>query len=268
MREVHNCSPLLRIRRSEALDTGHGVGDGCTNARGYNITTTRPHNGLTGDCVAGYIITSTVTTLPSAQQTLHDLAPLVAVLHYEFRRVWRESVRPYFEHDARAIDEVTAGFLLRDQVGYSLKRRRGVSLVEDGDTSTFTFSELALKGLEGTFKNYGFKILRSRDGQIPSPRNSERRSDFYAQQLRLPGLAEATGQTHNIVFLWDFSEDYNVFTLRIAMPLQPDGSAPHFNELAAQPEDDDDIDLDVTWNDQPETAGSLSLPTGNGHYDP
>ena len=188
----------------------------------------------------------TMDGLPTPEQAIDDLAPLVAALHVEFPRVLSSSIRPYFARDGRMLDEVTAGLLFRDQVGYWLKQRN-FSIINDGSgTMQFRMRELALKGIEGTLGRWRFKILRSRDGLVPPPRDSERRATFYAQnQLPLPGFEFLQGCSpqYNVVFLWDFNADYTVFSLRIAMPLDAAGAMTHFNKLVDNPQTDADIDL-------------------------
>ena len=205
-------------------------------------------------------------TLATAQQALDDLAPLIAALHIEFPGALEDSIVPYFQRENRPFDAVTAAFLFRDQIGYRLKLRNFKLIEDDGDDKVFNVRELALKGIEGTLGNWRFKILRSRNGLVPPPRDSERRAKFYAQgQPAFPGwaaLVEDPQERHNIVFLWNYDAEYTEFSLRVAMPLDDTGRVTEFNESAPMPDSQGDYtDLDVrrrTPIESPEDRSSWS----------
>ena len=196
--------------------------------------------------------------LPTSEQASNELAPLIAALWVAFPHV-RESIKVYFDCDGRTFDKTTATFLVRDQIVWRLKLHNYDVIEESDGSKEFTVQELALKGIEGVFGRWRFKILRSRDGLIPPPRDSTRRAAFYAQaQWPLPGLEPwllhcDPQMRHNVVFLWDCDAEYRTFSLRIAMPLDPEGATTHFNVMVTRPIEEDDIDLDVRRREPAET---------------
>ena len=172
---------------------------------------------------------------PDEQQARRELAPLVSALHRILPRVATERVIPYFEAAGLAVDDTLATHMTRFETRRALGQE-GIdayydedSYVEDEPPPPVDLKQLNLSGIEGTYGGWPFKILRSRNGEVPPPGGSHRRRQFYCQiqRLRLPGFDEAPRPARNrpnVVILWDHDTEYRRFQISIAVPEHTNGA--------------------------------------------
>ena len=121
--------------------------------------------------------------------------------------------------------------MLRYEVYEVLRQQEIDASIDDPADSRDQDADVGLNwlpnnGIEGTYRGWSFKILRSRDGAVPPPGKSTRLRSYLCQQLRLlPWTGEKVVQSRpNAVFLWDCDIDYAVFELKLAVPRETHGS--------------------------------------------
>ena len=118
--------------------------------------------------------------------------------------------------------------MLRYEVLWQLQQR-GIDASEfndavdpDGD-SLLHLRGLPNNGIEGIFNGWRFEILRSRNGDVPSPGRSAKRRAYYCQSQyeTVPNVSNgkrAKTAPPNVVILWNFDADYETVTIRLAVP--------------------------------------------------
>ena len=216
-----------------------------------------------------------IPNTPSKEQALAELFPLTALLYEAFPEIAENIVLPYFFDRQREVDERLATDMFRYEMKHVLNSR-GVDVdLDDEDMGQEFQSEVDLNwlpnnGIEGTYKGWRFKLLRSRNGSVPPPGRSERRKLYYAQQLPLAGFENPVKSQYrpNLVILWDFERPYKQVTINLAMPKESTGAFGavqcHFNDVVRHPaevtaqmvgtlkhnfEDCDLPELDVSWKE-------------------
>ena len=207
-------------------------------------------------------------------QALQELNPLTTAL-YDFLEAGVVEVIPWFHNRDLPTDERLATDMLR----YEVRRRlKGwgieVDMEEDVD-----LTPLPNNGIEGTFNGWSFKLLRSRNDEVPPPGGSVRRANYCSQQLRLIPLDEQAGSEPrpNTVILWNFDSRYEQAQLRLAVPREARGPhaqvACYFNvpvphpalETVAPSSDVDTTEPDVRWKESPEVEHEEQVEQ---RYDP
>ena len=136
-------------------------------------------------------------------------------------------VVPYFSRRERAINERLATDMLRYEM-LSHLQQRGIKAEEVNEPSLadddpkLQVDSIPNNGIQGTFNDWPFKILRSRDGRIPTPGNSIKRRAYYNQsgyqQFPLFPADEDFQPRPNAVLLWNFDSPYESLHLRLAVP--------------------------------------------------
>ena len=167
-------------------------------------------------------------SVPEAHQLLDDLRHLTNAVQ-EYLPQAAEIVLPYFKNRKREVSRP----LVSNMIRYELKAlllEAGIPVTDEEDAEGLTYlsenekvpmEPIANDGLEGTFKGYRFKILRSDDGQLPTPGYSERKQAFYGQQLALFAVAPGDPPVHlNVVLLWSFDPNYRIPRLYLSVPRQ------------------------------------------------
>ena len=161
------------------------------------------------------------------QKVLEELSPLTCALYHLLPEYATKKVIPFFGNEGREIDESLATHILRYEVRRALKQN-GIDIYgDDGEnTPPVDLKKLHLSGIEGVFLGWRFKVLRSRDDEVPPPGRSETRMRYYSQaeQLPLPGFEynpPRPDQQINVVILWDCDSAYRDFQLRVALPKEP-----------------------------------------------
>ena len=234
--------------------------------------------------------------VPSKEQVLSELFPLTTVLYETFPEIAADTVVPYFSDREHVVDQRLATDMLRYEIKYILNSHGFDAEYDDDPMDQDAPSEVDLKrlpnnGIEGTYRGWRFKLLRSRNGCVPPPGRSERRKLYYAQQhyaqqLPLSGFEEPIRPPllPNLVILWDFDSSYKRVTIRVAIPKESIGEfgivscyfnvpVPHPVEVTSQWAstldnhfDDDDLrEIEITWKEQDaveleEHLGELQIP--------
>ena len=168
-----------------------------------------------------------LTNIPPPEQALAELAALTASLHEILPRAATEQVVPYFSRRGRPINERTATDMLRyetlwhiQQLGIQAEPVDEPSVTDDDPK--LQVDSLPNNGIQGTFKDWPFKILRSRDGRIPPPGNSAKRRAYYNQiryqQFPMFPADDYCQPRPNAVLLWNFDSTYAAVHLRLAIP--------------------------------------------------
>ena len=142
-----------------------------------------------------------------------------------FPEIASTCVKPYFEKRRRSINQRLASDLFKYEIQWGLANV-GISAWTEEDPqyeqsqSELTMNPLANNGIEGIVNGWGFKILRSRDGSVPSAGRAGRRRSYCAQQLRLIPLdnSGSSQDRPNSILLWDFDEGYENVSLKLAVP--------------------------------------------------
>ena len=191
---------------------------------------------------------------PSLDTALQELRPLTTVLYEHFPEVATRVVIPYFYGRGHLVNHRLATDMLRYEICKCLREADIDAHPYDEPESTHTMrmSDLANNGIEGVFSGWPFKVLRSRDGDVPPPGRSTRKKAYF-QQLPLFSLPNEPDSLHrpNVVVLWDCDQAYTRFTLRLAQPFETRGSYGHvrcrYNEVIPHP------------------ATEVQTPLGNGH---
>ena len=159
-------------------------------------------------------------TIPNELEALGELSGLTALLFHAFPMVAAERVLPYFRRHDPEVDAGLAAHMLRHGVRAYLKRL-DLFLVDEEESF---LADLSNSGIAGVYrKQWGFKVLRSKDGEIPPSGDSERRRAFMCQQISLFPFQ----QRPNAVLLWEFlDKGYTQFDLKLALPkgVNPDGT--------------------------------------------
>ena len=159
-------------------------------------------------------------TMPDELEALRELSGLTALLFHAFPMVAAERVLPYFRLHDLEVDAGLAAHMLRHGVRAYLKQ---IDLFLVDEEESF-LADLSNSGIAGVYRNqWGFKVLRSKNGGIPLSGDSERRRAFMCQQISLFPFQ----QRPNAVLLWEFlDKDYTEFDLKLALPtgVNPDGT--------------------------------------------
>ena len=199
-----------------------------------------------------------ITPLPSKEQALEELTDLIAMLYVAFPEIARECVIPYFSTRGRRPNPR----LFTDMCRYEVRELlliRGIEVCDDNDADEIDLRELANNGIEILYrKQWGLKVLRSRNGEVPGPGDSKRRRAYYAQQIRL------SQSRPNAVILWDFDPDYTDVSLRLALPREVDSNGDvscHYNvpiprPVLILPESSDQQEPEVQWKAAQESASA------------
>ena len=224
-----------------------------------------------------------ITEIPPRKQAYSELLPLTTVLYEVFPEVASGFVIPYFTNRGRSIDQSLVTDMLRYEVKCRLKEQ-GIDVYQDDeDSSDRVLPEVDLNwlpnnGIEGMFQGWCFKLLRSRNDEVPSPCGSDRRKLFYAQQLPLGGRGSqnALQNRPNLVILWNFDASYRQVHIRIAVPKEAAGDFGavkcYYNfsvpdpvlEVSQYPVDEAFVEeLEVTWKEsgQAEFGAQLEITT-------
>lgn len=163
--------------------------------------------------------------IPSKEQALQELQTLTDSLYDFFPRIAAEEVVPYFSRRGRPVNARLATDILRYEAHWHLTRL-GIEVNFEDDSANdsiepgVSLNWLANNGIEGTFANWAFKLLRSRNGEVPRPGASVRRREFFSQQpwLMPPDSEDGVQLRPNVVLLWDFDAEYTEVSLRLAVP--------------------------------------------------
>lgn len=171
--------------------------------------------------------------IPDQQQTQMELTPLIDALYEILPEAAAERVLPYFGIAGYSVNDELASHMLRHEIVHRLALK-GVDVrcddeTEDEQESTeLELKPLSYSGIEGTYKGWRFKLLRSRNGAVPPPGKSRRRALFYSQdeQLPLPGFEDrimSIAERHrpNVTLLWNADSEYGYFFIRVAIPKRP-----------------------------------------------
>ena len=199
-----------------------------------------------------------ITSLPSKEQAFEELADLTAMLYIAFPEVARKWVIPYFSNRGRRPNARVVTDLCRYEVR-ELLLIQGIEVCDDNDADEIDLRELANNGIEILYrKQWGIKVLRSRNGEVPGPGDSKRRRAYYAQQIRL------SQSRPNAVILWDFDPDYTDVSLRLALPREVNRNGDvscHYNAhiprpVLITPESSDQQEPEVQWKAPQESAST------------
>ena len=173
--------------------------------------------------------------IPESQRALQELSPLVNALSRILPQIAQKRVIHYFETEALPIDDTLATHMIRYEIRRALLEQGIYAYYDeytdvDGETSeSLALKQLNLNGIEGLYGGWLFKILRSRNGDVPPPGRSSRRRQFYCQVSNppLPGFEDATLPQRtrpNVVIMWDHDAEYRRFEIRIAVPRRANGA--------------------------------------------
>ena len=144
-------------------------------------------------------------------------------------------VSPYFtqRRPSVSINQRLMSDMMRYEIGRKLKNRDEVDLDtadEDGAWDGFNLIPLPNNGIQGVFQETPFKVLRSRNREVPPPGESPNRKNFYNQktlgrQLFLldPTLQPDIQTYPNVIILYDLSPDLRTASLRLALPIETNG---------------------------------------------
>jgi hypothetical protein len=132
-----------------------------------------------------------MTNPPDPSRVLADLEPIASAL-YEAVEVGAGEARAFFARRNEPVEP----FHFASTVRYVAK---GI-LTEAGVTSEIALDDLANNGLSFRYGGYNVRVRKADDGRVPVPGGSRTLQLFYQQNF---GLLDSTGDTTNLIVLWD-----------------------------------------------------------------
>ena len=148
--------------------------------------------------------------IPTSTAVLAEIPELVPVL-YKALESGTHAMRSFFEDDKAKPDAFLAPALVR----YYAKKFLSSNGVEETELDV---EDIANNGLSLMHNSYHLRILKSDNGQLPPPGDSERKQKFYSQQMTLGVRPSGVATTLNLVVLWDFDAAYNLRQLWLSCP--------------------------------------------------
>lgn len=181
--------------------------------------------------------------------SLSDLHPRIS----QIMEAAIASARGFFETNNKDYDVWLFSHLVRSEAREGLERieQTDIDLIGDG----FITKDLAFSGLEFNYRGYRIKILKGRDGLLPSVGRSRAKREFFFQQSLL-GMTSEYLSPLKLVIVWNIDTNYNLIELRLACPRSPESYPENSSEywsisippasstvIVAQPFDDPVEDL-------------------------
>lgn len=145
-----------------------------------------------------------------------DLEELIFAVHSAFEDAPRLA-KQFFEDQERNVDP----FLINDLIRYYIKQY--LTNLQFDATEDYSPDDLPNNGLSVKYHGYHIRILKADSGYLPVP-NSDKKIDFYNQQLSLDSLIDGNGNRRqlalrpNILILWELTSNYDFNQLYLACP--------------------------------------------------
>jgi len=167
----------------------------------------------------------------SRDRVRQDLEELIFAVHGAFEDAPRQA-KEFFEGQNRKVDQ----FLVNDLIRYYVKQyliQFAFDVTED-----YGVNDLPNNGLSVGYKGYQVRILKADKGDLPVP-NSDKKIEFYSQQLSLDSLLDEQGNViyalkPNVLILWELTGSYDFSRLYLACPKTGgrtrESVTAHFNE--------------------------------------
>lgn len=152
------------------------------------------------------------------EQILNSLSDL----HPRISQIMEASIadaRGYFEINNKPYDVWLFSHLVRSKAREGLGRigQTDIDLITDG----FFTKDLAFSGLEFNYRNYRIKILKGKDGLLPSVGRSRAKREFFYQ--RPLWVIEDEGEAPlNLIIVWNIDTNYNLIELRVCTETKSD----------------------------------------------
>lgn len=160
----------------------------------------------------GHNMTMKSTRVLDPQATLKDLS-LLNRLVYEALDLGAQEAKGYFGEKDVEIEPHLAASIVRHEAARHIDKKIS-------EVPGLSREPLPNCGLHVQYEAYGIKILKSDEGDVPSPGVSKTKQSYYQQTIT--GWAELVGEKEfgyaNLIIVWDVSPSYLMMGLTLAHP--------------------------------------------------
>ena len=164
--------------------------------------------------------------IPAFEEVLDELAQVFPAV-YSALEVGIVKTKEYIAQEEREDDKKRnrsfAPCLIRYQAINALeKNNKGITIVDEPDV--MSVEDVANNGLMISYGKYNVRILKSNNGELPTPGHSKRRQAYYNQQFcfdfhykNVESELEYPDKI-NLLILWNINKDYILDELSLAYP--------------------------------------------------
>lgn len=158
-----------------------------------------------------------MSNIPEAERVMDDLSGLFPVVNTALEQGTFQA-KEYFKNLNKAIDKFLAPGIVRYHTKMILQRD-GREVFEE--YVKFQIDQIPNNGLCFQYNQYWIRILKSPNGELPSPGQSKTKQAFYSQKQNLFEFSSSEKVKKgniNLLLTWETDSNYELRNLTLAYP--------------------------------------------------